>query len=286
MPEYILRANNQSIYTDFEGNKSLLDFYNYAKNFRDCSINLNFDGINFIDANLCALLYAMIYQLRSTRNIKVFIDFKTVGRALNVLHRNGFFTHIAGTQFQFKPIDNRDSTIPLSTFAIDDVDSFCNYIEKDFLHQRGLDGIKFSNKEKVKTSYFEIFDNVGLHANTTAPIFVCGQYFPSQKELKLTMVDLGDGFLQKIADFTKDTDKITTAIDAVNWAIKGNSTKKEAKGGTGLKKIFFFCAGSGGSFHIVTDNCYYNLTNKSVTNHSIINHFSGTTIHLIFRYLS
>jgi hypothetical protein len=285
MPEYILRANNQCIYTDFEGNKSLLDFYNFAKKLSNCTINLNFDGINFFEANLCALLYAMIYHLKLTRNIKVFIDFKTVGRALNVLSRNGFFSHIAGNQFQFKPFDNRDSTIPLSTFSINDADSFCNYIENDFLHQRGLDGIKFTDKEKVKTSYFEIFDNVGIHANTTAPVFVCGQYFPSQSELKLTMVDLGDGFLKKIAAYTKDTDRITTAKDAISWAIRGHSTKVDAKGGTGLKKIFIFCANSGGSFHIVTNDCYYNQTIKSMTNQTITNHFTGTTIHLIFRFL-
>lgn len=286
MPEYILKANNQSILTDFAGNMALLDFYNYAKRQSNWNIILNFDGINFMDANLCALLYAFVYHLKKTRNIKVFIDFKTVGRALNVLSRNGFLSHIAGNQFKFIPYDNRDTTIPLAYFTVDDADSFCNYIENDFLHQRGLDGIKFHDKGKVKTSYFEIFDNVGLHANTNAPIFVCGQYFPTQKELKLTLVDLGGGFLKKIAEYTKDTDKITTASAAINWAIKGNSTKKDARGGTGLKKIFFFCAGTGGSFHILSDNCYYNLTNKNVSTQNIPNNFLGTTIHIIFRYLN
>ena len=113
-------------------------------------------------------------------------------------------------------------------------------IEKDFLHQRGLKKMKFAEREQIISSYLEIFDNVGLHANTREPVFVCGQYFPYQGELKFSLVDLGEGFLKKIAEYTKDTKKISNAADAVSWAINGNSTKKDAKGGTGLKNIFLF----------------------------------------------
>ena len=227
----------------------------------------------------------MIYHLKMTRDVKTFIDFKSVKGDLNILNRNGFLSHIAGKQFQFTPYDSRDSTIPLCCIDQNDVDAFCNYIEKDFLHQRGLSNIKFQDKDKVKDSYNEIFCNVSLHANTKYPVFVSGQYFPKQQELKFTLVDLGDGFLKKISEFTKDTDKITTTTDAINWAIKGGSTKKDAKGGSGLKTIFWYCNNSGGSMHIITNNCYYNLTNKHITTQTISNNFIGTTIHLIFRFL-
>ena len=227
MYEYILRGTNQNINTDFHGTNSLIGYYNYAKQLRNCTINLNLDGINFIDANLSALMH----------------------------------------------------------FAQEDADAYCTYIEKDFLHQRGLKKVKFADKERIMLSYFEIFDNVGLHANTKEPVFVCGQYFPSQCELKFTLVDLGEGFLKKIADYTKESDKINNAADAVSWAIRGNSTKRDAKGGTGLKNIFTLCLRTGGSLHIVTDDCYYNLSNKSVTTQKIPNPFCGATIHLIFRFL-
>lgn len=285
MPEYLLHSPNQSIYTDFSGNSSLLGFYNFAKSYSNCWITLNFDGINFMDANLCSLLYSIIFDLRVRKNVKTFIDFKAVKTDLNVFNRNGFLTHVAGNQFVFKPFDNRDSTIPLLAVSQDDVDGFCGYIEKDFLHQRGLDAIKFQDKERVKSSYFEIFENVSLHANTSDPIFVCGQYFPKQSELKFTFVDLGEGFLKKIAEFTKNTERITTSSKAIDWAVSGNSTKKGVKGGTGLNSIFKFCMKTGGSIHILSGDCYYNITNKSITTHAIPSYFKGTTIHLIFRYL-
>ncbi len=113
MPEYSLIAKNQSVYTDFSGIISLLNYYNYAKKLRNCWVTLNFDGINFIDANLCAFLYGIIFDLRKNYGVKTFIEFKTIGRDLNVLMRNGFTNFVAGKEFQFIPYDSRDTTIPL-----------------------------------------------------------------------------------------------------------------------------------------------------------------------------
>jgi len=285
MPEYILRGNNQTIGTNYAGIISLLNYYNYAKNFRDCWITLNLDGINFIEANQCAFLYGIIFNLHHTRGVRTYIDFKSLNKDLNILHRNGFTTYIADKQHTFKPYDGRDTTIPLKTFSQINVDAFCDYIERDFLHQRGLGDIKFEDKGRISSSYFELFDNVGLHANTSDPIFVCGQYFPMQRELKFTLVDLGDGFLKKIAEFTKHKERITEASKAVIWAIRGNSTKPDARGGTGLNDIFKFCFKTGGSLHIYTDNCYYEFRDKKENIFKVPHPFRGTTIHLIFHYL-
>jgi hypothetical protein len=283
--EYTLRGRNETISTDFNGIISLLNFYNYAKQYQNITINLNLDGINFIDANLCAFLYAIIYKLRTSNRIRTYIDFHSLKKDLNVLIRNGFTNYIAGNQSAFKPYDNRDTTIPLFHFSQSDADAYCNYIESDFLHQRGLRKLRLIERDMIVSSYLEIFDNVGLHANTREPIFVCGQYFPYQCELKFTMVDLGEGFLRKIAEFTKDTIKITKGSDAVCWAVRGNSTKKDAKGGTGLRDIFMFCNRSGGSLQIITDDCFYSMTEKKETTFKIPHPFHGTTINLIFKYL-
>jgi tetratricopeptide (TPR) repeat protein len=61
----------------------------------------------------------------------------------------------------------------------------------------------FSYNMKGQNSYFEIFDNVGVHANTIEPVITCGQLYPAARTLKFTLVDLGDGFLKKIARFTR-----------------------------------------------------------------------------------
>lgn len=285
MQEYKLIGKNQNINTDINGVISLINYYNYAKKYRNCWITLSLDGINFIDANLSALLYGIIYDLKKNYGVKTYVDFKTIGRELHVLMRNGFTNFIADNQFVFKPFDGRDTTIPLKSFNQSDVDNYCYYIEKEFLHQRGLNSIRFNDKSRIISSYLEIFDNVGLHANTSDPIFVCGQYFPKQCEVKFTLVDLGDGFLKKIREYTKGRENIVNVSDAITWAIKGNTTKVGVKGGTGLKDIFWFCQKTGGSLHIMSDDCYYNLTNQTINTYRIPNPFKGATIHLIFRYL-
>jgi hypothetical protein len=84
-------------------------------------------------------------------------------------------------------------------------------------------------KKKLKDCYFEIFDNVGIHANTSYPVMVCGQFFPFLKELKFTLVDLGEGFLKRIKAHTAATAlPITMAPQAIAWAVRGGSTKQDA----------------------------------------------------------
>ena len=91
------------------------------------------------------------------------------------------------------------------------------------------------------------------------------------------------GFLKKILTYTNG--EISKPHEAIKWAIDGNTTKKGAKGGTGLKKIFFYCYKNNGSIHIITDGCYWEYSEKSINNFLIKSPFIGTTIHLIFRYL-
>lgn len=282
MRSYSLFASKQQIHTNHAGIISLLNYYHYAKQFQNCWVSLNFDGINFIDANLSAFLFGIIYYLRKTRDVKTFIDFQSLKYDLHVLQRNGLTNYISGKENYFKPTDFRDTTIPLSKFSQHSIDAYCDYIEKDFLHQRGLKKIKFDDKQRIIASYLEIFENVGLHANTTHPIFVCGQYFPNQCELKFTLVDLGDGFLKKIAEQTK----ISKSSEAIAWALKGNSTKIGAKGGSGLKNIFWYCYKNGGSLNIVSDDCYFHTSGSSTFNYKLPQPFVGATIHLVIRYLN
>lgn len=284
MNEFILRGRNNTISTDINGYNSIIQFYNFANKFNNCTIKLNFDAINFIDANLSSLLSAIIYYLKINNNINTYIDFSTFKGDLNILIRNGFTKQISQNS-NFNPIDNRASTIPLKTFKFIDADGFCDYIEKDFLNQRGLNNIESKKKEKLLNSFIEIFSNVELHANTDKPIFVCGQFFPTQQELKFTLVDLGDGFLKKIVEYTKQDERITKASEAIDWAVKGNSTKKDAKGGTGLKSIMNYCVFNSGSLHIISDGCYWDFTNRT-KNIFTTNLFTGATINLIFRFLN
>jgi len=282
MVSYALTGN---IRTDANGTQKLLDFYTYAKNYKNCWFNLNIENLNWFDANLSALLLRYCHILKSENNINFYVDYKSLKGHLNVLSRNGLAYHIVKNKEYFNPYDEKDTTIPVKAFRLDSVDSFTNYIERTLLKHQGLDGVMYDDKDRIKTSYFEIFDNVGQHGRTNKPILACGQYFPTECELKFTFVDSGCGFLANIYEFTSGNENIKKASDAISWAVKGNSTKKKEKGGTGLSKILSYCLKNGGSLHIASDNCYWAFGNKSINTFTLNNNIPGATIHLVFRYL-
>jgi hypothetical protein len=269
------------IFTNYKGNAVINELYHFCQSYSNQWITLDWSELTYMDANLSALLLAVIHKLKKERNLQFFLDYQYLKGPMNIFWRNGLAQYIFKSDS--KPDDNRLSTIALKAFKADSVDKFAEYIEIDLLEHRGVDQVSFLNKEKVKSSYFEIFNNYEIHAQTQHPVLACGQFFPQQKELKFTLVDLGVGFLKNISEFTKNTDKITKAVDAINWAIKGGSTKKDAAGGTGLKKILFYCLKSRGSLHIVSDDCYW-VFDQKISDFKIANPFVGTTIHLIFRY--
>lgn len=272
----------KQIYTNAQGFQILTDFYHYCHKYKDCWITIDWSEVQHMDANLSALLLAMIHKLKQENKIKFYLDYQYLRGPMNIFWRNGLAHYIYKTDRQ--PNDDRSSTIPVRAFKIDSVDKFVEYIENDLLKHRGVDSVTFHDKNKVKDSYFEIFNNYEIHAGTQYPLIACGQLFPKQQELKFTLVDMGAGFLQKIKDHTKDLEKpVTTSVEAINWAIKGNSTKVEAAGGTGLKKILFYCMKGGGSIHIASDGCYW-AYDGTISNYRVQNPVVGTTIHLIFRY--
>jgi hypothetical protein len=269
------------INTDFVGYSKLLNFYNYCKKLKNCTIIINWDNLQMLDANWSAVMCGMIHRLKKDNGLKFFLDIGVLRGGLSIFWRNRFAKYILGSQKE--PDDDRLSAIQLRAFSIEHVDKFVDYIRADLLQHRGLDIMRFRDKQRVNDSYLELFNNYEVHSETTEPIICCGQFFPSLGELKFTFVDLGVGFYRKIAEFTKNTDRIQTADAAISWAIRGGSTKSGAAGGSGLKKMLMYCRTSNSAMHIISDNCYYSIESQ-ITTHRIQQPFVGTTVNLIFRY--
>ena len=264
--------------------QQLAEFYHFCSPHQNCTIRIDFSGIQFFEANLSAVLLALARKL-SRENSLQFSLYNRIsnGNDLCVIKRNGLVNQLLNEEGI--AADSRRSVIPVRSFQTDDADGFADYVEWDLFLHRGLEAVTGEQALKLKNSYFEIFDNVGIHANTAYPVVACGQFFPRQRELKFTLVDTGDGFLKRIKAYTKNTEKpIENAKEAIIWAIKGGSTKAEAQGGTGLKKILLYCLQNNGAFHIYSDGCYWSY-DKQVASSTQVKLVAGTTIHLIFRNL-
>lgn len=270
------------IATNFHGFQALCDFYTQASQHRNCWFTLDWESLEFFEANLSALLLAMTHKLKIENELEFFLDPAYLKGPMNIFWRNGLAFYIY--KKSGKPDDIKKTTIPVRAFRIDDVDKFANYIEQDLLEHQGVDNLRFHDRQRVKDSYFEIFSNVHLHAQTTYPVLACGQFFPNLNEVKFSLVDMGVGFLHNIRAFTQNTSNpVLVPEKAIKWALDGNSTKIDAAGGTGLKRILSYCFKNNGSLHIVTDGCYWAYDNGQINTWKLKNYFAGTTISLIFR---
>ena len=123
--------------------------------------------------------------------------------------------------------------------------------------------------------------------DTTDPFFVGGQYYPRQGYLKFTMVDLGDGFLPRIKKVTAD--KITTNVDAILWALQGNSTKivlDQCPGGLGIQSMYRYCLEHKGVLQIISNDGFWSSDLENTifeSGRALPTPFLGTTINLLFQ---
>jgi len=272
----------KEIETNHIGIGEILKFYAFAKQYTYTPIDLNISTVNTLEANLSALILALANKLKIENKVSVFI---VMANHHNVFFRNGLIAHLAGKGNSNPYEDNRQSTIPLTIFQTADDEKFCQYLRRDFFGHRGLEALSTTTKTTLSTHFEEIFTNVVLHANSTYPIFTCGQYYPEKQMLKFTLVDLGEGFLKKIA--AKTNGEVSTHTKAILWATYNLNTTKDVitfgPGGTGLKEIKNYCESNNGSLHICSGNGYINFLKNKTLEQVLANPFQGSIVNLIFR---
>lgn len=268
--------------TSFSGYKKLTSFYIECADYTNEIISMNLYDLEWIDGNMSALLDAILYKLEKENGLRFSTDFEFLKKKFDVLLRNGFID--IGEKIE----DDRKSTVPMKSFDTGDKKGFINYVEGELMEHRGMPALTSTVKEQIIQDIIEVFCNSHYHANTTDPFFVAGQYYPRQRELRFTMVDLGDGFLPRISKATNG--KIGTSLEAINWAVSGNSSKRileNTSGGLGLQNIRKYCTETGGTLDIVTGDGYWSTgyAGTIFDGGRVLgaNAFAGTTLNLTFR---
>lgn len=272
----------REIATNYAGLEELLNFYTWSQSQSAGRLTWNFSPAFHLDANLSAVVLAIIHKLKREKNVYIFVE---LGELRNVFFRNGLIGHLKGEGNNNPYPDYRESTIPVTTFDQNDDEAFCVYLRRQFFGHRGLMKVSGGVKEALCMHYEEVFTNVGLHADTSLPVFTCGQYFPEKNQLRFTLVDLGVGFLPKIRAATGNA--VTDDRSAILWATEGmNSTKDKQRfgpGGTGLKEIKKYCNENNGTLHICSGKGYVSMVKGRTTEHTLKTPFPGSVISIIMR---
>ena len=256
-----------------------MDIYLRLVNEKDTDVHFDFSELQWIDGNMTAYLGAIVYKLNKENNLQFYVTGKGYESRLDVLFRNGFISD-GNTE---RADDDKKTVVPLKMFTTDQVDEFCNYVRDKLMRHRGMSALEKELKDQITDDLIELIGNIEYHSHSDR-FFLCGQYYPQQKFLVFTITDLGVGFLPAIQIQTKG--EIATDIQAIRWAISGNTTKKECGGGRALKRILQYCQDRGGILQIASGTGFYasNLENTIWNGEMDFKQkFAGATINLYFR---
>jgi hypothetical protein len=267
------------IRSDYQGICSLMNFYSEARKYSNTDLIIDCYDLLFIDANLTALLNAIDYKLNKLNNISLKTDFKFLTTKFGVLFRNGWLE-----DENFIIEDVQKTTIPCSKFTISEEVQFVLYIKEKLLKHRGMK-ISENLRLRIETDLIEIYNNICTHSKSNDPFFVSGQYYPKLECFKFTIVDLGVGFLEPIYRYTNG--KVKSHIDAIKWALNGNSTTGESLAGLGLQSIYEYSQTHFGDMQIYSGNAFWgtNIENRRTEGFKLLKiDFQGSMINLFFKF--
>ena len=265
--------SERQIKSDFQGYNYLCDLYNQSLRYHNQTIIFDFSQIDFMEANLCALIGALFEKLESNRNT---IGLENIPHKLsNILRKNSFLVNYGYSEL----VDGYDTSLKYQRLNPKDDALFYDYIKQLFAKPE-FPSLSNQLGNEIAKNIFELYENARTHGRCDY-IHVCGQFFPRnpKKPLHFTIVDRGITIKENVSSFLK---REISASEAIQWAmVSGNTTKREV-GGLGLGIISEFIKLNKGKIHIVSSDGYYEFSNGQVITKWLMAPFGGTLINLSF----
>ncbi len=264
------------IKSDWVGYQKLINLVNEAKNIKDYEIIFDFSGVNFFEANLCAVLGTIIEILENDNKRIIFQNFNT--DVETILRKNEFLLEHG---FQ-KIIDSYDTVVKYRKFIPTDDDGFNLYIKNELLNKKDFPPHSEKLGRKITQNIFELYENARTHGKCNF-IHTCGQYYPRTKEkhFNITIVDRGTNIKDNVNNFLNTN---MPGNEAIIWAmLKGNTTKSgNIPGGLGLDIIFEFIKLNNGKIQIVSSDGFWEFKRGIIETKLLQNPFQGTIANLRF----
>lgn len=262
------------IRTNFDGFCEIINIDYTLSNSSETEYVIDMSQLQWIDANMCAPLGAILYKyISSGRNIKL-ISPESNPKALDILQKNAFLQSFGVAD---KKDDFYKTTIQYEQFNGTDNIEFQSYINSHFNPgSKGLPQMSEILLKEFRRSLYEIYLNALEHSETKLGTFACGQYFPKNERLDFTIADLGIGIRERIRS---SLNYDFTSIEAIEWATSGKTTKMERKtGGLGFSLIKDFIKLNQGRIIIVSDRGFWEFKQGKITINKFTHPFPGTVV--------
>lgn len=268
-----------SMDNNFATYERLFDIYVKLCNVTNKHIIFDMENTKFIAANLFSVLGCILnYSFKnnghnfSFDNVKSDIDY--------IMRRNGFARH-----FNIPRIpDPSNTVIEYWVFQADteSLEQFEKYTIMNIFERKDMPLMSSGVMHSMIDNMLEIFNNVIDHGHTDS-VFVSGQYFVKKEQLMVTITNMGNTIKQNVTAYaTKHLQKIPDP--ALLWAIvEGNSTKTtSAPGGLGISRLLQFLKLNQGSFTLISEDEYLQITKEEQIFESLNIPFPGTIVSIAF----
>lgn len=249
-------------------------------NHYDTDITLDFSRCTFLRQNGVAFIGGLIRLIRS-RGYEVSFRVGTLRSSVRTnLEQNGFMYHfnlVAQTPW-------KGNSVPYREDLMESEESYLNYLKNKWLG-RGWINISPALRNLIVGNVWEIYINSFDHGHSPVGLITCGQNYPSYSELKLTLVDFGEGIPNSVRNFMKNRD--IDASDAMEWAFKRGNTTKIGEGlaprGLGLDLLKSFVKMNKGELEIFSHEGYTFINEKQERHGKIDSFFGGTLVNITLK---
>jgi signal transduction histidine kinase len=262
-----------SIRSDDSGFSTLARLAKTTKDISGKEIELSFYKCKHFDANMAAPLAAILNKLTTQRNtIKIK---RAPWEVEKILRKNRFLLDFGYSQLE----DVNHTTLPFKHIGLSNTQSFATYLA-EHMNGKGIPQMTPALEKAFRQSIFEVFENCVGHSQSELGVFVCGQFYPYDGRLDLTISDAGIGIRQNVRRHLQDGKMSST--DAIKWALKeGHTTKTGSKpGGMGLKLLKDFIRVNGGKIQIASRQGFYQFSGDKEEFIQLASDLPGTTVNL------
>lgn len=285
--EYAIRTVNDG-HDDFlwliDLNKRLIDDTK-TNNPNDSNFLFTFRECHFLRQSAIAYLGA-ISTLLKDKGYDVLYSFATMkDSVLKMLKKDGFLSSNFGARFSEDNTISADA-IRFTSFRGNIKESeelsvkIVKYIQEEWLKDSLIE-IRPKLKSDLTAKMYELFANALEHAQSPVGCFSCGQSYNEDKEIVLTIVDLGIGIVKSVQDYFLINEDEITEENAIKWALKsGNTTRLDNSGGLGLSLIYDFLKINSGSMDIYCNSVFLRITQGKMKVKVLPTDFSGTMINI------
>jgi hypothetical protein len=241
------------------------------------ALTLDFQKCSFLSHLGVAFLGGLAHHVRS-QGRQLNFDWNTLQPKVRMnLAQNGFLS-----DFEEGSAPWNGNSVPYRQDLDQNKCAIIEYLVNQWLGKNWVD-ISSDLKGAIVGTVWEMYTNAFEHSNSSIGVFSCGQYYPTKKELHLTIIDFGQGIANNVRSLSQN--RSLDAAQAIEWAFQtGNSTAiKTISRGIGLSVLQSFISRNQGNLKIFSNDGYINIKDSNVVYEKRTIDFQGTMINIAFK---